>query len=374
MSEEELQRFCDKFGFAGFFRTSDKTGLGLQELAQAVREAIPWDKLPEVISTTLFTRIRDFLQEEKQRGDQVLVEELEQFRERYVRQTGHEVSAAEFRTVVGRLAASNLAQFLVFTVLDAGEETDYVLMQPESLDAYASAIINQARQDPRGIGHVSEARIRRGDVGLADGERIRDRQAEELVIGEAIEQLLNHDIALRERLSGDHDEAGDFLVLPSQYTRSSPYPGKKLPGVAYEFEGASRAIFATLVVRLTHHRHFAERDFWRDAACYSTQDGGQFIVVLEEPAPGRGRLSVYFDNHPPRTEQVAFLRYVEGHLHAKALRDWAARHTGHAVVRVRVGAHIGQVTMETSDTFGRLAPGRDGPPVVSRRARAARAR
>lgn len=315
----DLKRFCDSFGFAGFVRTSAKTGTGVAQLKQAVSNAIPWDKLPEVISTKLFTRIRDFLQVEKQRGDKVLVEELDRFRERYTSQTGHVVSNAEFRTVVGRLEASGLAQFLVFTVFDNGKETDYVLMQPEYLDAYASAIINQARQDPRGIGHVSETRIRRGELGLTEGERISDCWAEELVIGESIEQLLKHDIALRERLPEDHDEAGDFLVLPSQYTRTSPYPGKKLPGVSYEFEGASRAIFATLVVRLTHHRHFAERDFWRDAACYATVDGGQFIVVLKELSPSRSRLSVFFDNNPPREEQIAFLRYVKSHLIAKAL-------------------------------------------------------
>lgn len=319
VSPEDLQQFCEKFGFDRWIRTSAKSGLGMKDLKQAVRAAIPWSELPEVVSTTLFLRIKDFLQVEKGRGDQVLVEELNRFRKRYIQQTKDEVTEAEFRTVVGRLAASGLAQFLVFTVFEEGKETDYVLMQPEYLDAYASAIINQARQDPRGIGHVSEARIRKGDLALSEGERIGDHWAEDLVIGEAIEQLIKHDIALRERLPEDHEEAGDFLVLPSQYTRSSPYPGKKLPGVSYEFEGASRAIFATLVVRLTHHRHFTERDFWRDAARYTTAEGQQFIVVLEELSPSRGRLSVYFDNKPSRVEQIAFLRYVETHLNNKAL-------------------------------------------------------
>ena len=319
VSPNDLDQFCERFGFAGWFRTSAKTGLGVDKVKQAISDAIPWENLPEVISTTLFTKIRDFLQAEKQRGDQVLVEQLNGFRERYILQTGHTVSDAEFRTVVGRLAASGLAQFLIFSVLNGGEKTDYVLMQPEYLDGYASAIINQARQDPRGIGHVSEARVRQGDLGLHQRERISDRWAEELVIGEAIEQLLIHDIALRERLPEDHEEAGDFLVLPSQYTRNSPYPGKKLPGVSFEFDGSSRAIFATLVVRLAHHRHFAARDFWKNAACYATQEGWEFIVVLEEVSPSRGRLMVYFDNNPSRKEQISFLSYVESHLNFKSL-------------------------------------------------------
>ncbi len=326
VSPEDLQRFCDKFGFKGWFRTSAKSGMGVDELKQAATAAIPWDELPEVISTTMFTRIREFLKAEKERGDLVLVEELDRFRRRYIQQTGHSVSDAEFRTVIGRLAASGLAQFLIFTVFDESRETDYVLMQPEYLDAYASAIINQARQDPHGIGHVSEARIRKGKLGLEAGERILDPRAEELVIGETIEQLLKHDIALRERLPADHDEAGDFLVLPSQYTRTSPYPGKKLPGVIYEFEGASRSIFATLVVRLTHHQHFSERDFWKDAACYANAEGRQFIVVLKELSPSRSQLSVFFDNNPSREEQIAFLRYIAAHLHAKAVPGSVVAH------------------------------------------------
>ncbi|MGH8761569.1 MAG: hypothetical protein ACREVW_19025, partial [Burkholderiales bacterium] len=31
------------------------------------------------------------------------------------------------------------------------------------------------------------------------------------------------------------------------------------------------------------------------------------------------------------------------------------RYTGHAVIRVRAGAHIGQVTIDSDDTFGRHA-------------------
>jgi class 3 adenylate cyclase len=96
--------------------------------------------------------------------------------------------------------------------------------------------------------------------------------------------------------------------------------------VSYEFDGASRHIFATLVVRLTHHQHFTESMFWRDAARYSTEDGGQFIVVLDEVAPSRGRLSVYFEDAPQRDEQITFLRYVHGHLIHKAVPESVVAH------------------------------------------------
>jgi small GTP-binding protein len=322
VSREDLQKFCQRFGFTGFFSTSAKTGQGVAELAQAVRDAIPWDDLPEVVSTDLFSRIKELLKAEKERGDQVLVEELTQFHKRFVSQTSEEVTDAEFRAVIGRLEASSLVSFLVFTALkDDGERADYVLMQPEYIDAYASAIINQARTDPRGIGHVSEEAVRRGELSMPSDDRIRNESAERLVIGETIEQLLKHDIALRERL-----DDGNYLVFPSQYTRTSPYPRTNAAGVAYEFDGATRAVFSTLVVRLTHHQHFVERDFWKDAARYQTADGGRCIIVLDELAPSRGRLSVFFESDPPRNEQAAFLRYVFRHLTDKAVPGSVVAH------------------------------------------------
>ena len=46
--------------------------------------------------------------------------------------------------------------------------------------------------------------------GLDDNERIPDKKVERVVLAVTIERLLNHDIALRERLAD-----GDYLVFPS---------------------------------------------------------------------------------------------------------------------------------------------------------------
>jgi hypothetical protein len=94
--------------------------------------------------------------------------------------------------------------------------------------------------------------------------------------------------------------------------------------VAFDFQGAIRAIFTTLVVRLAHHRDFTNVEFYRDAACYQTRnkddDGvvGRCAVVLDETAPGQGRMSVYFEDDPGRAEQQSFLQFVRQHLEGKA--------------------------------------------------------
>jgi small GTP-binding protein len=322
VSRDDLARFCDHYGFDGFFSTSAKTGAGVKELVKAVKKAINWSDLPEVVSTDLFTKVRDYLKSQKEKGDSVLVENIETLRRRVVKHIGRAVTDAEFRSVIGRLEASSLASFLVFTALgENSERPESVLMQPEYIDAYASAIINQARRDPRGIGHVSEDDVRQGKLAIADTDRIPNQRAERLVIGETIEQLIRHDIALRERL-----EDGNYLVFPSQYTRTSPYPRSGAAGLAYEFEGACRSVFATLVVRLTYHRDFVDRDFWKDAARYHVANGGRCIVVLDELGASRGRLSVFFENDPPRTEQDAFLNYVFRHVSEKAVAGSVVAH------------------------------------------------
>jgi small GTP-binding protein len=74
VNAEDLERFARQHGFAGVFQTSAKTGEGVPELADAIRGAIQWEELEEVGSNRLFVSIRQFLQQEKARGDKALVE------------------------------------------------------------------------------------------------------------------------------------------------------------------------------------------------------------------------------------------------------------------------------------------------------------
>jgi hypothetical protein len=229
---------------------------------------------------------------------------------------------ADFRTCVDRLGAAGFVEILEFRAFKTGEvEADFVLLQPEYIDAYASALLLAARKDdPRGIGHLLESDVVAGKLGLPGEERIADREHERRVLAMAVELLLRHGIALRERIEEGGPEDGDYLVFPSEYTRQAPYPRRNAPGIAFDFEGATRSIFTTLVVRLAHSREFTRSEFYRDAACYEANAGGRCAVVLDERqwAPGQGTMSVYFEDNPSLDEQHAFLRFVQRHLEAKA--------------------------------------------------------
>ena len=312
---EGLKQFAQRFGFSAVFQTSAKTGEGVGELTQAIRQAIRSDDLEEVTSTSLFTGIKRFLEQEKARGDKALVEKVEVLFQRFCSRSSSEANLDEFRTCIRRLEDAGLVEVLRFTTLDesSDEKAEYILLQPEYVDAYASAAVMTARDDPRGIGHVLESELLAGRLRLDKGERIPDERVERLVLAVTIERLLNHDIALRERLAD-----GDYLVFPSEYTRTAPYPRRNAPGVAFDFQGAIRAIFTTLVVRLAHHRDFSNVEFYRDAASYDTVMGGRCAVVLDETAPGQGRMNVYFEDNPSQVEQQGFLRFVRLHLETKA--------------------------------------------------------
>jgi class 3 adenylate cyclase len=333
VGREAIERFCADFGFQRYFVTSAKTGEGVADLREAIREAANWDRQTQVVSDRLFADVKRFLQTEKERGDASLLVTLADLHARYTAQAVRVGRASlpdavdAFRSCVGRLEAAGLVEVLdptpgavdVDVAVRVGRaslpDAVHVLMQPEYIDAYASAIITTARDDPRGIGHLLESRVLACDLRMADDDRLpaNQRDLEAVLLPHTVERLLNHDIALRERL-----DDGDYLVFPSQYTRTAPYPRTNAPGVIFDFEGAVAAVFTTLVVRLAHHRDFADREFYRDAACYEAKTGGRCIVVLDEPSPGRGRLAANFEGNPSPGEQQAFLTFILRHLKARA--------------------------------------------------------
>src|SRR5262249_3491178 len=78
-----------------------------------------------------------------------------------------EVLARAFGTCIGRVEARGLIRRLNFG--------DLVLLQPELLDAYASAMINVAKDEPDGLGSLAEDEAREGRFRMSSDERIADK-------------------------------------------------------------------------------------------------------------------------------------------------------------------------------------------------------
>jgi hypothetical protein len=154
VSRERIQALCQDLGFDGYFETSAKEGRQIAELKQTIQESILWDKLPTVSSSRLFRAMKAFLLDTKKTGRQMsTVENLYDLfyhtRHKYL----HKKDLREqFETCIGRVESADLIKRLSFGKL--------VLLQPELLDAYASALVNAVRDEPDGLGSIDEGRVR----------------------------------------------------------------------------------------------------------------------------------------------------------------------------------------------------------------------
>lgn len=309
VSRERLEVFLGQHQFDGYFETSSKEGWGIAEVRRAIVSNINWDALPKVSSTELFQRIKDFLLVEKQ-GGRLLVAEDDLFMA-FLKSGQAPVQTddliEQFETCIGLVEAQGLIRRLSFGSL--------VLLQPERIDAYASALVNAVKNDPDGLGVIQEDWVYAGKFPMSKDERLPNPESERLLLIAMIEDLLRHEIALREQ-----GPDGCLLVFPAQSTRE--YPDLRDPSgksVTFTFEGPVANVYATLCVRMAHSGEFERKGMWKNAATYKAQDNGVCGMALLELEEGKAELSLFFDENASEQTRFAFEEYVYAHLQKRAL-------------------------------------------------------
>jgi WD40 repeat protein/GTPase SAR1 family protein len=316
VSRERIDALITKWGFDGYFETSALEGLGIAPLADAIKQAIEWDKLPKVTSTDLFQRIKTFLVDQKEDG-RLLSTSDDLYREFFLhsqKTTDESMDLqAEFETCIVLVESQGLIRRLTFGNL--------VLLQPEILDAYASALINAARTEPDELGSIAEEQVKAGGFFIPEGERISNKEQEKLLLIAMIEDLLQHEIALREQ-----GLDGIYLVFPSEAVRENPdLPNPDGKSVIFEFEGPVQNIYATLAVRLSHSGLFTKKELWKDAITYNARVGGICGIFLQETGEGYGTLTLFFDNVTSEETRFQFEEYVRTHLERRVLPETISR-------------------------------------------------
>jgi WD40 repeat protein len=311
VSQKRIDNWVKELGFDGYFETSAKEGWQILELAEAIRNAIDWKALPSVSSTKLFQQIKDFLISEKKAGR--LLSTLDDLYRAFLQSDNApsetENLRSQFETCIGRVESRGLIRRLSFG--------NYVLLQPELLDAYASALINAAKDEPDGLGSIAEEDARHGRFRMSEDERIKDKTLEELLLIATVEELLCHELVLRE--SADD---GVYLVFPSQFTREWPdAPNPQGQTVIFEFEGAVLNIYTTLAVRLTRSGLFVKQELWKNAATYKAKVGGLCGIYLREVQEGKGELTLFFDKAASEQTRSQFEDYILIHLVRRALPE-----------------------------------------------------
>jgi small GTP-binding protein len=309
VSDSRIEALMHDLQFDGFFETSAKSKQNIATLAEAIKKAIVWDSLPMVSSTSLFEYIKDFLITEKKTGH--TLSSIDDLYYTFLRLghtfVGAEDLRSEFEVCIAQVESRGLIRRLSFG--------DLILLQPELLDAYASALVNVVKDEPDGLGSIAEERVRLGNFLISEDERLANKEQEKLLLIAMIEDLLHSELALREQA-----EEGSYLIFPSQSTReNTELPDPEGKTVTFDFEGPVQNIYATLAVRLSHSNFFKKKDLWMQAIAYKAIAGGICGMFLSVSNEGRGKMTVFFDTQASEETRFHFEEYIRIHLERWAI-------------------------------------------------------
>jgi WD40 repeat protein len=315
VSSERIKSLMRELGFDSYYETSAKEGWGIEILAKAIREAVDWEAFPKVSSSELFQNIKAFLLVQKKTGRLLsIIDDLyHEFLKSRKAPVETEELRAHFDTCLGLVESRGLILNLNFGNL--------VLLQPELLDIYASALVDAARDEPDGMGSIFEDDAREGHFRMPGDERIKDKEQEKLLLIATIENLLRREIILSEQ--GDN---GMYLVFPSQFTReNSALPDPEGEAVTFGFEGPILNVYTTLAVRLSYSGQFKTKEMWKNAVAYTSKVGGTCGMFLRELEEGHGQLTLFFDAAASEETRFHFEAFVHAHLQRRALPDSIVR-------------------------------------------------
>lgn len=307
VSRADIEAFCREHSFTRFIATSAVTGEGVDELRATIRQLIPWERLPVTTSPEVWKHIRQYLVD-RRAGPRVLIP-LSDLSEAFRTKHPHiAVTDAEFSTVIRQAQAEGLLRQLSFG--------DLVLLKPEVLRDYASAVIRVARKHPMGLGTISKRAVLEAKIDFEDMTRLSDAETERSLLHAVVELFLDREVALPAKPSGKDEQ----LVFPSQFNRKRP-ESSTLPRreVSYRFVGSVEAIYATLVVRLFYSGGFELKQLWKDAAEFRNSGGEICGFVLEDIKEGHGTISIFFEESASVDSRLVFEKFIHEHLLKQAL-------------------------------------------------------
>lgn len=314
VSKSRLEGICKELGFDAYFETSAKEGWQVKELRLAIEQAIDWERLPTVTSSVVFVNIKAFLLKAKETG--IIITPIAELFDKFLRETPGTAAPdlrAQFETCIGRFENRDIVRRLSFG--------GYLLLQPELLDSYASAMVHAAKKEPDGLGSLGEDIALAGKFYVPDEQKLKDPGQEQLLLHATVEELVRHDLALRESAS-----EGRYLVFPSEFNRDyegCPEPTGRV--MTLGFDGPVQSLYATLVVRLAHSGLFStgRAEMWRNAAIFTARAGGKCGLHVKEFAEGRGRLEIFYasdgDLSPSDETRFNFEEFVQDHTRRRAI-------------------------------------------------------
>jgi small GTP-binding protein len=310
LGNAKIERFIEQHGFAGWLATSAKTGENCSDAAndgkpstlkELIAKSIPWDKLPWTSTPKLLADLKNAVMAMQDGSDIRLLRfsELAQRLEQAL--PGEPMTISDIRTAVALLANHGLVRPFQFG--------DLVLLLPDLINGYASAVIRAARAHTDEIGCVAEAAIYAPDFDFTGIEQRLQRPDEELLLRALVQIFLDHSLCIAE-----DTPQGRHLVFPSQYRREKDTPKHPDIFVSYTFSGEWQTVWTTLVVRLWYSQEFGHRELWCNAAEFETSKNQTLGLLIQKEGDGIAKISLYFDMAVPDELKVIFIEYVHRHL------------------------------------------------------------
>lgn len=304
ISQRHFEDFVKEHDIADFLITGAKIGEGCEELKAAITKHIPWERLHWTATTRLFKTLKDAII--KLTEQDTPLARLSELRQRLQLSLPQEtINDSDLRAVVGLIQGQGVIQMLGFG--------DFVLLQPEWINRYASVMVRMAREHADEMGVVPEQQVLDGRLDYKDMQRL-DEADEKILLRAMVQILLDRSLCIREQTT-----KGTMLVFPSYFRRDKPdQPKHPNVFVTYEFSGPLDDIYSTLVVRLNYSNIFKKDQLWKDAADFMTPEGKLVGLAMTKKPEGAAKIVVYFEADTPDDTKVTFIKYVHEHLLTKA--------------------------------------------------------
>ena len=307
ISQKKIDKFLQNNYFRAYLPTSSKTGQNCSdrrnkkqpsELKKIIAKNIKWDSLPWISSNDRFQLIKQSILNISI-IDNVHLIRISELLQR-VKYIDSNIGLDELRRVLTLL--SNQAIIITFKL---GE---FVLLKPELLSSYASAIIREARDHIDEIGCVEENAIIEKKFDFSNIVRLTPPD-EDLLLRSIIHLLIEKNICIAEDTS-----SGKLLIFPSQYRKENKIKDYPATIVTYSFFGEIQTLYSTLVVRLWYGGEFDNKELWANAAEFSTSKGDTIGLMLEKDNEGNALIRIFCEPNISDELKIIFRGYVHNHL------------------------------------------------------------
>ncbi|MHB9102243.1 MAG: TIR domain-containing protein [Sulfuricella sp.] len=303
ISKDVIQRFVEERDFSCFLETSARSGERCQELRELIIQTIPWTEMPWTASPRIFRLLKNEILSLRDHGH-VLIRLVELKQQLELRLPRENFSVDQLRAVIGLLTGPGIVRQLEFG--------DFVLLRPEYVNAYASAVVRTVRSHVDEIGSIFERDVIDGKLKFEDMVRLPHGQ-ESAVLREMHQMFIDRGLCLRE-----HSDAGDLLIFPSYFKRErKDIDHHPAPFIIFSFSGSLDEVYATLVVRLLHTTMVQKDALWKWAADFRTPSNKRVGIKIIKKPEGTADLVVYFEPDVSDDIKVTFVRYVYDHLRSK---------------------------------------------------------